>query len=79
MVFFRNGEVMPDWDRLQRFVEHQYSHGKMLSSYNAEGEQTPEQALQEVQSRSPEGYKIMRIYDSYIQESLKRGITPEGY
>jgi hypothetical protein len=70
---------MPDWDRLQRFVEYQYSHGMLRNSFSTQGERTPEQMLSAVQNRTHEGMDIMRVYDGYVQEALRRGKFVEGY
>jgi len=70
---------MPDWDRLQRYIEHLYSHGKIPSTFTTEGERPPEQVLSEVQDRTPLGYQIMEIYNRYIEEAERRGIEIDGW
>lgn len=70
---------MPDWDRLQRYVEHLYSTGKIPMTFSTAGENSPELVLHEVQNRTEKGYRIMESYDLYVTEAQKRGIAVEGY
>jgi hypothetical protein len=70
--------MMPDWDRLQRFIEYEYARGKILPTFDVD-EWPPERILHEIQLRTDIGYEVLGIYNKYIEEAQKRGITVEGY
>ena len=51
--------IEPDWKLLEKRLEKKFEKGKLSTIYSVKGKITPEQQLDEIKNKTPDGYRFM--------------------